>query len=235
MMIFLTITFVVLTALIYWLTGQASAFESLSNIEHWAMSGGVSVMLMYASLMLLGHEGGMRRGIRDVAIWVGLFFLLIAGYAYREEFHAVSQRVSQELLPPGHTVAINTTEGKSLSVRIRRRGDNHFQAFGKVNGQGLTFLVDTGASSVVLKPSDAQNAGIDLGSLSYSTPISTANGPAFAARIFLDNIQIGPIIFHNVEALIAKPGALNENLLGMSFLRRLRSYEFSKDYLILRT
>lgn len=99
----------------------------------------------------------------------------------------------------------------------------------------MTLLVDTGASTVVLKPADAARAGIDTRSLSYTAAVQTANGTAYAAPVRLRSIAIGPIELRDIEALVAKPGSINENLLGMSFLRRLRSYEFSKDFLTLRS
>jgi len=96
-------------------------------------------------------------------------------------------------------------------------------------------LVDTGASTVVLKPADAQKLGIDPERLRYSVPVQTANGTTYAAHVRLRNLTLGPINLTDVDALVAKPGALKENLLGMSFLSRLRSYEFSGDYLTLRS
>ncbi len=62
----------------------------------------------------------------------------------------------------------------------------------------------------------------------------TANGRTMAARVRLDKVGIGPLDRHKVEALVAQPGALTQSLLGMSFLSRLRSYEFSGDFLTLR-
>jgi aspartyl protease family protein len=70
--------------------------------------------------------------------------------------------------------------------------------------------------------------------LSFNVPVQTANGTAFAASVRLPSISVGPIVMEQVEALVAQPGALKESLLGMSFLRRLRSYEFSGDYLTFR-
>ncbi len=96
-------------------------------------------------------------------------------------------------------------------------------------------LVDTGASSVVLKSTDAERAGIDLARLAYVVPVQTANGTAFAAPIRLKSIVVGTIAFGDVEALVAQSGALDESLLGMSFLSKLGSYEFSGDYLTLRS
>ena len=95
-------------------------------------------------------------------------------------------------------------------------------------------IVDTGASTIVLRPADARKAGIDPKSLTYRVPVLTANGRAMAARVRLDSVAIGPLDRKNVDALVAQPGALTQSLLGMSFLSRLRSYEFSGDFLRLR-
>jgi aspartyl protease family protein len=95
-------------------------------------------------------------------------------------------------------------------------------------------IVDTGASTIVLRPEDAKNAGIDVSKLNYRVPVLTANGRTVAARIRLDEVSIGPLDRKKVDALVAQPGALSQSLLGMSFLSRLRSYEFSGDFLTLR-
>ncbi len=65
-------------------------------------------------------------------------------------------------------------------------------------------------------------------------PVLTANGRTLAARVRLKRVAIGPLDRNKVEALVAQPGALTQSLLGMSFLSRLRSYEFSGDFLMLR-
>ena len=121
------------------------------------------------------------------------------------------------------------------SGRIRRRPDGHFSVKAQANGVSVTMLVDTGASTVVLKPADAQRLGIDVDRLRYVVPVQTANGTTYAAHARLRNVTLGPISLDGVEALVAKPGALKENLLGMSFLSRLRSYEFTTDMLTLRS
>ena len=105
------------------------------------------------------------------------------------------------------------------------------------SGGRSAFSLATGrlASSVVLKPSDAQAAGINTANLSYTTPIVTANGSTFAASIQLESIAVGSIVIRDVAALVARPGSLRESLLGMSFLQRLGSFEFSREFLTLRS
>jgi aspartyl protease family protein len=105
----------------------------------------------------------------------------------------------------------------------------------QVNGAPVAMLVDTGASTVVLRPSDARLAGVDVDKLNYSVPVQTANGTAYTAAVRLRDVSIGPIHVDTVDALVARPGVLNESLLGMNFLRRLRSYEFSGEFLTFRS
>ena len=93
---------------------------------------------------------------------------------------------------------------------------------------------DSGASTVVLRPADAQKLGIDTEKLRYSVPVQTANGTTYAAAVKLKRVAVGGIHFTEIDALVAKPGALRDSLLGMSFLNRLKSYEFSGDMLTLR-
>jgi aspartyl protease family protein len=160
--------------------------------------------------------------------------VLVAGYSYREELFTFGHRVIYELLPPGSALRGDTQIEGEHSVRIRRRSDGHFIAKARVNDVVLTMLVDTGASTVVLKPGDAQRVGVDTDKLKYSVPVQTANGTTYAAHVRLHTLAVGPVTLRDVEALVAKPSALKENLLGMSFLSRLRSYEFTSDMLTLR-
>ena len=120
------------------------------------------------------------------------------------------------------------------AVKIRKRPDGHFVVRTEANGVMLHMLVDTGASTVVLKPEDAQRLQIDVENLRYLVPVQTANGTTYAASVRLQTLSIGEISLRDVDALVAKRGTLRDNLLGMSFLNRLTSFEFSGEYLTLR-
>ena len=95
-------------------------------------------------------------------------------------------------------------------------------------------VLDTGASAVVLTQEAAKAAGLPLEVLTYSVAVDTANGRTRAAPVTLDRIAIGGIVERAVPALIAQPGQLRTNLLGMSFLNRLESWEVRGDKLLLR-
>lgn len=192
-------------------------------------------LLLFAGLSVLGsYRARLGQAAKDLAIWIMIALALVLGYSFRDDFQGIAQRIFGELLPPGEAMNIKVGGTGEQAVRIRKRSDGHFIARGDVNGTSLTMLVDTGASTVVLKPSDARLAGIDIEALVYSVPVRTANGIAYAAAVRLKRISVGGIALEGVEALVTKPGALTESLLGMSFLTRLRSYEFSGDFLTLR-
>ena len=191
-------------------------------------------LLVYLAGGFISGYGGRARGMaRDAVTWLALGLGLVALYSYRDELMPIAGRVAGELLP-GSAMTVEESAGGAAEVRIRRRIDGHFTAHVQVNGKPVSMIVDTGASSIVLRLEDARKAGIDTESLVYTVPVLTANGRTVAARVRLDKVSIGPLDRQKVDALIAQDGALTQSLLGMSFLSRLRSYEFSGDFLTLR-
>lgn len=224
-----------LIGVFYLLSGNSSLVAGMSDLERWAAIVSAALFCLYAGYLLTGYGGRFGQAVRHLGIWILIGLLLIIAYAYRDDVSLVANRVAGELLPPGEHFAVQRSAEGPTSVRIRQRLDGHFTARTRVNGTQLSMLVDTGASTVVLKPADAESAGIDTSALSFTIPVRTANGTGFAAPVRLRSVSIGPIIINDVEALVAKPGSLNESLLGMSFLRRLRSYEFSGEFLTLRS
>jgi aspartyl protease family protein len=193
-----------------------------------------TALLVFLSGGMLTRYGG-RAGnmLRDAVTWAALGLSLVAVYSYRGELIPFAGRLAGELIP-GSAMIVEENPGGPVEVKIRKRLDGHFTAKVEVNGKPISMIVDTGASTVVLRPEDAKKAGIDTSGLSYTVPVLTANGRTIAARVRLDSVSLGPLTRQKVETLVAQPDALTESLLGMSFLSRLRSYEFSGDFLTLR-
>jgi aspartyl protease family protein len=178
------------------------------------------------------YRGRFSEAAKHSLIWAALFMGSVGLYAYRTELAAVVDRVAGELRPEGSQINVY---GPNKAVRLKKAPwSSHFLAQASVGGTRIEMIVDTGASTVVLRHEDAKRLNIDMKSLRYTVPVQTANGSSFAARVQLGNLSIGDVGIEKVEALIAKPGSLHQSLLGMSFLSRLRSYEFSKDFLELR-
>lgn len=194
---------------------------------------GLAVAVFVGGGVFARYGGRTSAMLRDAVTWLALGLGLVTLYTYRGELTPIAARVVGELVP-GASMVVEESENGATEVRIRRRLDGHFAAMAKVNGKSISMVVDTGASTIVLRPEDAAEAGLDLAHLTYTVSVATANGRTLAARVRLKKVAIGPLDRQNVDALVAQPGTLGQSLLGMSFLSRLRSYEFSGDFLTLR-
>ncbi|MDZ4792635.1 MAG: TIGR02281 family clan AA aspartic protease [Hyphomicrobiales bacterium] len=220
-------------AIIVLIAQNAGALLGMQGDQFVRVVAGLAILILLAGSLIGFYRDKVGETMRAVGIWALAFLALIILYSFRYEIILISERVAGELSPSGSQKDIVERGGERDQVRIKRDG-GHFFARTMVNGAPVEMLVDTGASSVVLRPEDADMAGLDVRELRFNVPVSTANGTAYTARVRLEHVSIGGIRLRNVEALIAQPNSLNQSLLGMSFLSRLRSYEFSGDFLVLR-
>jgi len=114
--------------------------------------------------------------------------------------------------------------------RTARRQDGHFYLDALVEGRKTTFLVDTGASNVILTAKDAARLGVLPPKQAYTHRFQTANGASYAAKMILKNVRIGPKDFVNVEAYVL-PDELEVSLLGQSLLRQFKSVKIANETL----
>ncbi len=187
-----------------------------------------ALVLMIASWVVQEFRGNWMRGVQAILFWVLLTVGLAGLYSYRGELHEVASRLIGDIAP-GEPVV-----GSGGEVSVTRRMNGTFMIAGRANDRDLRFIFDTGASMVVLTADSAKAIGIDPASLNYVVPVATANGRTLAAPVTLDSLTVGSITERRVRALVARPGMLGENLLGMTFLERLASYEVRSNRLILR-
>jgi aspartyl protease family protein len=110
----------------------------------------------------------------------------------------------------------------SRSVTLSRGKGGHFWTDARVDGRRLELVVDTGASTIALRASDAARLGIHPSARDYSVKVATANGITRAAQVQLRMVEVGNITVRDVSALVHADEALGVNLLGMSFLSKLR-------------
>ena len=123
------------------------------------------------------------------------------------------------------------TGGRSLSIPRDARG--HFQTEGRIEGQRIGFMVDTGASVVALNEKSAARFGFRPSRSDYTTTVSTANGTIKAARTRLAMVELDGIVVRDVDAMVLPDEALSENLLGLSFLSKLKRFEYANGRLVL--
>jgi clan AA aspartic protease (TIGR02281 family) len=129
---------------------------------------------------------------------------------------------------------LDTHPATTRTAIIPRGNGGEFALHAKVNGVSAPMVIDTGATWVVLTYETAKAAGLPLELLDYDVDLETANGPTRAARLTLDRLAIGGLTERSVPALVVPRGSMKTNLLGMSFLDRLQSFEVSADRLQLR-
>lgn len=135
---------------------------------------------------------------------------------------------------PHATAAVATAApagGRSLN--IPRDGRGHFQTEGRIDGQRIGFMVDTGASVVALNETSAARFGLRPSRSDYSATVTTANGTIKAARTRIAMLDVGGLIVRDVDAMVLPDEALSENLLGLSFLSRLKRFEYANGQMVL--
>ncbi|MGY3237412.1 MULTISPECIES: TIGR02281 family clan AA aspartic protease [unclassified Bradyrhizobium] len=138
---------------------------------------------------------------------------------------------------PRTTVALATAATAApaggRSVNIPRDGRGHFQTEGRIDGQRIGFMIDTGASVVALNETSAARFGLRPSRGDYNANVTTANGTIKAARTRIAMLDVGGLIVRDVDAMVLPDGALSENLLGLSFLSKLRRFEYANGQMVL--
>jgi aspartyl protease family protein len=233
-MVFLAIGLLVVSVALYFVTGEGDTIAGLPREDFPRLAAPLAILIFLMSGAVNLTAGKTGQALKALGIWAAIGLVLAGVYAYRAELGAVGDRVVEELQPGSVQTVTPGTGGRGAVVKIKKT-EGHFVVKAKVNGRSVHMIVDTGASTVVLRSEDARRAGIQLNALAYTVPVETANGRAFAARVKLDKVSLGELTLDKVEALVTKPGALHQSLLGMSFLSRLHSYEFSGNQLVMRS
>jgi aspartyl protease family protein len=122
----------------------------------------------------------------------------------------------QAVSPSSNTMSANTR-----SFVVQANG-GHFAVDARVDGRRIPFMIDTGASQVTIRESDASRLGFHPKERDYTIRINTANGVGRAAQVDLRMVEVGDILVRDVPALVVPDNVLNVNLLGMTFLSRVR-------------
>jgi aspartyl protease family protein len=188
------------------------------------MGGDIFAQAIYLILLGLLLSAGMwtrsRKNLsqtaQHAAIWVLIFIAAIGAFGVWGDIerHLGSQ----------------STEGNRITVPISR--DGHYYLRLAVNDVAIDFVVDTGATDLVLNRQDAKRIGIDVSGLSFYGRAATANGVVETANITLDTIQIGDVVDHDVRAVVSG-GELFGSLLGMGYLQRWGRIEIANEVLTL--
>lgn len=187
--------------------------ETLARVGYLAI-----ILVALGGWVLVEFRQRMGQALRMAMAWGLIFVGIVAGYGLWSD-------IRQDILPMQEVAQDGTVE-------VPRAQDGHYYLTLTINGTPVPFMVDTGASGMVLAESDATRLGIDPESLMFLGQASTANGVVRTARVTLPTVELGP--FRNVDfRAYVTEGALEQSLLGMDYLGQFRM-EFSGGKLILR-
>jgi len=165
--------------------------------------------------------------LRSLLIWSAILSLLLLGYVNRGELEAAGAKLRTALIPE------QAMSGPKGEVVVGRGANDGFYVAGAINGAPARFLIDTGATDVVLNREDAARAGVAVPAGAFSRPSETANGVGYGAPGVVKTLTVGSIRLSDVPVQINQ-APMSTSLLGMTFLKRLDSFQIHGDQLILR-
>ena len=206
--------------------------DSQNRVQIFAMLGW---LVLLAGGVVVRFRSNPGSALRSLAAWLLIALVLVWIYAYRFEAQQIGNRILAVLLPSHGIVSTDNlqtdgTAGDAASgeVRFALNQYGHYQIDARVNGVYVTFIVDTGASDVVLSPDDARRIGLADNQLNFSQRVETANGVGYAAPVTLNNIAIGPITVNRLPAMVNQ-AQMGYSLLGMRFLNKLHGWRVEVD------
>ena len=170
--------------------------------------------------------------MRSIIIVAGLTLAAGALIANRLDHSTDAARAPAQ---PGSAVASAAAPVSSgrRSISIPRDARGHFQTDGRVDGRRIEFMIDTGASVIALTERDAGRLGIRPVRNDFTAQVHTANGIVKAAPVMLNSVDVGGLVVRDVQALVVPGDALGENLLGLSYLTRLKRFEYAGGRMVL--
>lgn len=186
----------------------------------------VGWIALIGSSVLAAARANPRTALRNAAIWLVIFLGVVGLYAFKNDAAFIGQRIMGALSP---TQGVAHDDG---TLSFDAGPDGHFRIQARVNGGRVTFMVDTGATDIVLAPDDARRIGFDPATLVFDQLAETANGTVGGAAVRLDSLVVGSIEMNRLPATV-NGADMSESLLGMEFLNRLHGWRVENGVLTL--
>jgi aspartyl protease family protein len=191
----------------------------MSNMDTARIIYLVLLLLAVGSWVFVQNRQSLGKTVQSLAIWAFIFLGVIAAYGLWGD-------IRQTVMPQQ---SVMTDQGR---VEVPLAKDGHYYLTLSVNGTPVNFLVDTGASQVVLSRSDAERAGIDTENLAYLGRAQTANGEVRTASTWVEEMSLGGITDEGVRVWV-NSGDMDKSLLGMGYLQRWSRIEIQNRALVL--
>lgn len=167
---------------------------------------------------LAEYRGRLGQALRVWLAWGMIFIGLMAGYGLWNDVKNSS--------------SVRQTIGDTGELIVPRSRDGHYYLTLTINGADVRFVVDTGATNMVLSPHDAETVGLLRENLNFMHQAETANGTVDIARTRLDSVVLGPFADRDVTAWV-NGAAMEGSLLGMDYLGMFE-IQIAGDRMVLR-
>ena len=162
---------------------------------------------------LIQNRDGLGKMMQQAMIWGFLFLGVIAGYGLWNDVQRQAQ--NDQMLQLGNGQII-----------VPRQADGHYYLTLELNGTRIPFVVDTGATDMVLTRADAQRAGLEPDTLNFIGRANTANGVVQTAPVRIGTVRLGDVTDTDVRASV-NGGEMSGSLLGMGYLEKWGKIEIS--------
>lgn len=177
------------------------------------------LLLMVGGWFFMQTREGLSKTLQHAAVWALIF---VGGAAAVGLWQDITYQTGRG------QIAVNTAG----QIVVPQNRDGHYYLSAQVNGVTTRFVVDTGATDMVLTQDDARRAGLDMDALAYLGRANTANGQVRTAFVKLDEVTLGTATDRNVSAVVNE-GEMSQSLLGMGYLQRWGRIEITGGELIL--
>ncbi|WP_371154429.1 TIGR02281 family clan AA aspartic protease [Jannaschia sp. 2305UL9-9] len=177
------------------------------------------LLIVIGGSVLLMFRGRVGQALQQAAIWFFIFVGAVLAYGVWDD-------VSQIATPRQSVI----TDGEAVMVEVPRERDGHYHLTLDINGVDIPFIIDTGATDLVLTRQDAESVGLIAEDLRFFGRAMTANGSVETAAVRLDEVSLGGVVDRNVPAVV-NGGEMRQSLLGMSYLQQFGRIEIENNRL----
>ena len=164
-------------------------------------------------------KNSLRKFIKFGLIWFIIFIFFIVVALVWENYH-------------NEKSSLNIFDKDLERLTLKTASDGHFYVTLSINNKPINFLIDTGATAMILSKKDSEKLGFNVDKLNFSQLAQTANGEILISPVVFDKVSLGFKNFSNVKAFISQKD-MEKSLLGMSFLSRLKKLELGRNIMII--
>ena len=164
-------------------------------------------------------KNSLRKFIKFGLIWFIIFIFFIVVALVWENYRSEKS-------------SLNIFDKDLERLTLKTASDGHFYITLGINSTPINFLIDTGATAMILSKKDGEKLGFNVDKLNFSQLAQTANGEILISPVVFDKVSLGFKNFSNVKAFISQTD-MEKSLLGMSFLSRLKKLELGRNIMII--